>query len=263
MKNGYLKVGIILTFFIGFFVILGLFYTPYDTEAMSLEARNLAPDFKHLMGTDNYGRDIFSRVLVGLKTTVIVALTSVLVASIIGLIIGAVSGYIGGYLDDLIMRSCDIITAFPSVLTAMILIALLGRGQKTVIIALIIAFIPSFTRLMRGEYIRIRNMDYIKAARLVGIKKPRIMTKHIFPNARKTLLVGISVGFNNAVLAEATMSFLGIGVQPPTPSVGGMLSDSQGYFSVAPWYAIGPGLVIVIMVLGLAFISEGLNAENK
>lgn len=257
-KNKYLMVGMAMT---GLFVLLALIsviWTPYSTTAMSAGEKFMSPDFKHLMGTDNFGRDIFSRVMEGLQMTIIVGISVVLVSGLIGITVGAVTGYFGGIADEIIMRINDALNGFPSILLALVVISVMGTGKYNVIIALSIAFVPSFVRIVRGEYIKYRDYDFVKRAKLMGAGHLRIMFVHILPNIMSTFLVAVTVGINNAILAEAGMSYLGIGIQPPDASLGKMLSDAQGYMFTAPWYALFPGIVIVLLILSISLVNEGL-----
>ena len=257
-KNKNFIAGSILTGIMLFMILMGCFYTPYNPNTMDPSAKFAGISVKHLMGCDNFGRDIFSRVLSGSRTTLIVAAGTVLIGVTFGILIGALTGYYGGILDEVLMRINDAVFAFPSILLALLFISLLGSGKYHVIIALGIAFVPSFARIVRSEFIRNKNMDYVKSAKLQGAGDFRIMFVHILPNTMTVLLSAIMIGFNNAVLAEAGMSFLGIGVQPPDASLGKMLSDAQKYLFNAPWYALAPGITIVIIVLGVSLIGEGV-----
>ena len=172
--------------------------------------------------------------------------------------IGAFTGYFGGVVDEVLMRINDALTAFPSILLALVFIAMLGFGKYNVILALGVAFIPSFARVVRAEFARHRSMSYVKSARLMGASHLRIMFRHILPNTWGVLLPALIIGFNNAVLAEASMSYLGIGVAPPDVSLGYMLSESQSYMIKAPWYVLCTGLVIVLLILGVSMMGEGL-----
>lgn len=156
------------------------------------------------------------------------------------------------------MRITDALNSFPSILLALVIISLLGSGKQNVILSLGIVFIPSFVRIVRGEFIRLRDSEYVKNARLMGVGTLRIMFVHILPNIMPTFIVSVIVGINNTILAESGMSYLGIGVQPPDASLGKMLSDAQGYLFNAPWYALAPGITIVIIVLGVSLIGEGV-----
>lgn len=257
-KNYNFIVGGVLTAVVLLMVLVGIFYTPYDPNAMDAKAKFAGVSLKHLMGCDNFGRDVFSRVLEGSRTTLLVAAGTVLIGTVFGVLIGALTGYYGGIVDEILMRLNDAVFAFPSILLALVFISLLGSGKYNVILALGIAFIPSFARIVRSEFIKCKNMDYVKNARLQGAGDLRIMFVHILPNTLTVLLSAIMIGFNNAVLAEAGMSFLGIGVQPPDASLGRMLSEAQGYLFTAPAYAIFPGVIIILMVLGFSLLGDGL-----
>lgn len=254
--------GASITVFMLLFVLAGTVWTPYDPETMDQSAKLAGVSFSHLMGCDEFGRDIFSRVLKGSGTTLLVALGTVSIGTVCGIILGALCGYYGGLLDEVLMRIIDAVFAFPNILLALVFIGLLGPGKNNVIIALGIAFIPSFARIVRSEFIRCRNMDYVKSAKLSGAGDLRIMFVHILPNTFPVLTSSIMIGFNNAVLSEAGMSYLGIGVQPPDPSLGCMLSEAQTYLFSSPGYAIFPGLVIILMVLGFSLLAEGLKEKN-
>lgn len=260
-KNKNFIAGSILTGIMLFMILVGCFYTPYNPNTMDPSARLAGVSLKHLMGCDNFGRDIFSRVLSGSRTTLIVAAGTVLIGVVFGILIGALTGYYGGILDEVLMRINDAVFAFPSILLALLFISLLGSGKYHVIIALGIAFIPSFARIVRSEFIRNKNMDYVKSAKLQGAGDFRIMFVHILPNTMTVLLSAFMIGFNNAVLAEAGMSFLGIGVQPPDASLGRMLSEAQSFLFSAPMYALFPGVTIILMVLGFGLLSDGLKNE--
>lgn len=261
--NGYLKVGLLLTGFLAALILLGMFWTPYDPQAMSVGPKLAPPSLQYLMGTDKFGRDIFSRVLQGAGTTAVIALSTVAIGAVCGTAIGALTGYFGGLADEILMRLNDALTAFPSILLALVVISILGPGKKrNVILALGLVFIPSFARLTRTAFAGLRDANYVKSARLMGASPARIMVVHILPNIVSVLLPAITIGFNNAVLAEASMSFLCIGVTPPDASLGYMLSEAQGMLN-APWYVIGTGLMIVLMVFGVGLIGEGLQRWNK
>lgn len=256
--NKYLIAGFIMTIIAVGIALLGAFWTPYSTTGMSAAEKFCAPSLRHLFGTDNFGRDIFSRVMKGVGTTVLISGLVVLLSGSIGILIGALTGYFGGLLDEAVMRLTDAVNGFPSILLALVIISILGSGRQNVIISLGIVFVPSFIRIVRSEFIRLRDADYIARARMMGVGRGRILFVHILPNIFSTFWVSVMIGFNNAILAESGMSYLGIGVQPPDASLGNMLSDAQGYLTMAPWYALAPGLVIVWIVLGFSLFSEGI-----
>lgn len=261
-KNYNLILGSVITGFVLLLILIGCVYTPYDPDAMDASSKFAGVSLKHLMGCDNFGRDVFSRVLEGSRTTFIVAAGTVFIGTFFGIVIGALTGYYGGIVDEILMRFIDAVFAFPSILLALVFISLWGSGKYQVILALGIAFVPSFARIVRSEFIKCKNMDYVKNAKLQGASDFRIMFVHILPNTVTVLLSAIMIGFNNAVLAEAGMSFLGIGVQPPDASLGRMLSEAQSYLFRAPAYAIFPGAVIILMVLGFSLLGDGLKSEE-
>ncbi|MDE5952420.1 MAG: ABC transporter permease, partial [Acetatifactor sp.] len=246
-----------MTGLVVFLGVLGIFWTPHSTTAMSAAERFVAPSVRHLFGTDNFGRDIFSRVMKGIGTTILISTLVVAISGAAGILVGALTGYFGGIVDEIVMRITDAINGFPSILLALVVISVMGTGQRNLVISLGIVFMPSYIRIVRSEFIRLRDADYISRARLMGVGRGRILFVHILPNIFSTFWVSVMIGFNNAILAESGMSYLGIGVQPPQASLGKMLSDAQGYLTTAPWYALAPGLTIVWIVLGFSLLSEG------
>ena len=248
--NRYLIAGCIITGIIVLWILVGHFYTPYPPTKMS-SAKLQAPSAAHLFGTDKFGRDI------------LIAALTILIGAGVGTVVGAVTGYFGGIVDEVLMRLNDALTAFPSILLALVIISILGPGKYNVIIALGIVFVPSYARMMRTAFAAQRDVNYIISARLMGASNLRILLIHMLPNTLHVLLPALTIGFNNAVLAEASMSFLGIGVTPPDVSMGYMLSEAQGMFRSAPWYALSVGGVIALLVFGVSLIGEGLQIMNK
>ena len=261
--NVFLWAGGILSGLMLSIIILGYFWTPYDPTAMDPKAKFCAPSLTHLLGTDNFGRDIFSRVVDGAGTSFFIALCVVAIGCLAGILIGSLCGYYGGLPDLILTRVCDSITAFPAFLLALVIVTVAGPGTENIILALGILFIPSFARIVRSEFARCRELNYIKSAKLMGAGGARIMFRHILPNTFPVLLSAVTIGFNNAVLSEASMSFLGIGIQPPYASLGSMLSDSQSFLHSAPWYALGTGGAIVLLILGFSLLSEGLQLKGQ
>lgn len=257
-RNWYMRFGVVLTALMLLFMLLGLFWTPYEPDRLSGADKLARPGAEHIFGCDHLGRDVFSRTLDGSGTTLIISLAVVLTGFVFGLLIGAVCGYYGGVVDAVLMRLCDTITAFPSILLAMVVIAVIGPGTYNVIAALGLLFVPSFARLVRGEFLKYRDRDFVQSARLAGVSDRRIIFVHILPNTWPVLLSGLTIGFNNAVLAEASMSFLGIGVGPAEASLGRMLSEGQGSLLTAPWCTLFPALVVILLVLGLGMLGEGI-----
>ena len=256
-----LLLGVIITSIMLLLTMVGFFYTPYDPTQMDSSSKLAGCSLAHIMGCDNFGRDIFSRVLQGLGNTFLIAVATVTIGVVCGILLGAFTGYFGGWLDEVLMRINDVIFALPSILLALVFISIFGTGKYNVVFALGIAFIPSFARIVRSEFIKYKDMDYVKSARLAGVSHLRIMFVHILPNTATVLLSSIMIGFNNAVLAEAGMSYLGIGVQPPDASLGSMLSEAQSYLFSAPNFAIFPGLMIILLVLGFSLIADGLKEK--
>lgn len=261
-NNSFLYTGAALSALMFALILLGCFWTPYGPSAMDAGAKFQPPSLSHLFGTDNFGRDIFSRVLQGADSTFLIALCVVAISCTAGILIGGLCGYYGGLADLALTRLCDSITAFPAILLALVIVSLTGRGKGNVIFALSVLFIPSFARVVRGEFARCRELNYVKSARLMGVSSWRVMFLHILPNTFPVLLPAVTIGFNNAILSEASMSFLGVGVQPTEASLGLMLSDSQTYLQRAPWYALCTGGAVVLLILGLSLLSEGLQRRN-
>ena len=261
--NKYLLAGLIITGIILAITVIGMFWTPYPPTAMKY-GKFQAPSLAHLFGTDNFGRDIFSRVLKGTGTTLTIALATVAIGAVAGTTVGARTGSFGGLADDILMRLNDALTAFPSILLALLIISIVGPGNKyNVVLALGIVFIPSFARVTRTSFAALRDVNFVTSARLMGAGNARILLVHLLPNILRVLLPAITIGFNNAVLAEASMSFLGIGVTPPDASLGYMLSEAQGMLKAGPWYALCTGLTIVMLVFGVGLIGEGLQTRNR
>ena len=261
-KNLNFILGITITGFMLVFLLVGIFYTPYDPDAMDGAAKYAAPSLAHLFGCDHFGRDILSRVMKGTGTTFSVAMLSILMGGMVGVLTGAFTGYFGGWLDEILLRVNDAIVSFPNILLALVFISVLGPGKYNVVLALGIVFIPSFARITRSNFLSQKEMDYVKSARLMGASHLRIMFVHILPNVLPSILSMAAIGFNNAVLAEAGMSYLGIGVQPPDASLGRMLSETQAYLLSAPWCGIFPGLAVILLALGFSFLSDGILGQS-
>lgn len=259
-RNWNLLIGLSMVTVILAAAIAAQFWTPYSITEMDSSSVNLAPSLVHPMGTDNFGRDVFSRTINGIGVTFMTAFASVAIGAFFGIILGAVTGYFGGIFDEIVMCAVNMILAFPSILLALIFISFLGVGTGNLIAALGILYIPTFVRIVRSEMIRCRDLDFVRSARVMGVGPGRIIFAHILPNARISILSTLTVTFNNAVLSEAGLSYLGLGVQPPLPSLGRMLSEAQSYLSINPWYGIFPGVMIILIVLGFALINEGLQS---
>ena len=258
IKDPYLVTGLVITGMILLMIIVGFFWMPYEPTKMNAAEKLQGISAKHIMGTDNMGRDVFSRVMYGSRVTLLIAIGTMIIGVGVGTIIGALTGYYGGMLDEVVMRVIDALFAFPSILLALVIVSVFGVGWMQLVVSLGIAFVPSFARIVRGEVLRCKNMDYIANARLQGVSNLRMIFVHILPNMKGVMASSILIGFNNAVLAEAGLSYLGVGSQPPYASLGKMLSDAQQYMFTTPSYVLCPGTVIVLMVLGFAFLGEGI-----
>ncbi len=258
LKDPYLVIGGIIMGLMLIMILVGFFWTPYDPTKMSASEKLQGISLKHIMGTDNMGRDVFSRVMYGSRVTLLIAVGTIIIGAGLGTMIGALTGYFGGMFDEVAMRVIDALFAFPSILLALVIVSVFGVGWMQLVVSLGIAFVPSFARIVRGEVLRCKDMDYIQNARLQGVGSLRMIFVHILPNIKGVLASSILIGFNNAVLAEAGLSYLGVGSQPPYASLGRMLSDAQQYMFTRPSYVMCPGIVIVLMVLGFAFLGEGI-----
>jgi peptide/nickel transport system permease protein len=231
---------------------------PYDPITPDPASSLAEPSAEHLLGTDLLGRDTLSRLIYGARVSLQVGLITMGIAAVVGVPIGLASGYFGRWVDHVLMRLIDTILAFPGLVLALALIAVLGSGIRNVMIAVGVVAIPSFARLVRGQTLAVRENDYISAARCLGVSHGRILFRHIAPNVMAPVIVQVSIGAAGAILAEAGLSFLGLGVQPPQPTWGGMLSIGFQYINLSKSLVIFPGMAIFITVLALNFFGDGL-----
>ena len=239
--------------------IVRFVWTPFDPEAMAIREKLQTPNLTHWFGTDHFGRDIFSQILVGARTSIAVALASMFMGVLIGVPLGLTAAATrGGLLDDAIMRTNDLIFAFPGLVTAILLTAIFGPGAYIAVIALGIFNVPVFARTARGAALSFWEREFVMAARVAGKSRARISAEHILPNIANILIVQATIQFSIGIIAEAGLSYIGLGAQPPTPSWGRMLADSQTMISFAPHLAIFPGLAIFFTVLGLNLMGDGL-----
>ncbi len=231
---------------------------PWDPSTQDLPNRLQGPTWQHWFGLDELGRDILARVLLGARVSLLVGSVVVGVSSILGMAIGGVSGYYGGLIDQSIGRVMDVLMAFPGMLLAIALVAVLGPSLVNVVLALAVIGWVGYARLVRGQVLRARELDYVTAAKALGAGTPRILIKHVLPTALPALLVQATLGMAGAILSEAALSFLGLGVQPPTPSWGSMINGGRVHLLDAPHLTIFPGLLLAIVVLGFNFLGDGL-----
>lgn len=252
-----LAIGALLTGILALVAGLSVFWTPFDPEAMS-SLRLAGPSLGHWLGTDWAGRDVGSRIMAGARNSIAVGVVAVAIGLLAGVTLGAVAAARRDWLDDLVMRFSDVIFAFPAIVSALLITTLLGAGAVNAIIAIGIFNIPVFARVTRGAALQIWSQDYVRAGLAMGKGRLALTRDHVLPNIAPALIVQATIQFGLAILAEAGLSFLGVGTQPPHPSWGQMLFDSQTMFSLAPTLAIFPGLAILLAVFGLNMLGDGL-----
>ena len=258
----YFKCGLAIILFMVVLMLVSFVYTPYDPSEVNGANKLQKPSFKHWLGTDQFGRDILSRVMKGSQIAFLVGLVAVSIGLIIGTIIGGLAGYFGGWVDNILMRIMDAMIAFPGIIIALMFVAIWGYGITNTMIALGIMAIPSFARIARSGFLQAKELMYVKMAKSIGVSHIRIMFVHILPNIISPLIVAASLGFASAVLAEAGLSYLGLGVQPPDPSWGTMLHESQTYFYKVPMFSLAPGIMITLLVFGFNLFGDGLRDLN-
>ena len=256
-RSGTVGLLIITTYLI--IALLGwLHLTPYPPSESHRIDRLHPPCSTYWLGTDLLGRDILSRLIKGATNSLYVALASVALSSVAGTLIGTTSAYVGGRFDNVMMRVMDVFFAFPAILLALLVVTILGRGLNKTIIAIAVVYTPIFARVARGPVLSVKEMEFVTAARCVGMSHRRILFFHILPNTLAPLIVQVSLALSWSLLTEAGLSFLGLGTQPPEPSWGVMLSESRGIAEIAPWLMIYPGLAIMLGVLGFNLLGDGL-----
>jgi ABC-type dipeptide/oligopeptide/nickel transport system permease subunit len=239
-------------------ILAPVFIPPSAATAMDMTARLSPPTLKHPFGTDQLGRDLFYRVMLGTQTSLMIAGAAVMMSIVIGLPLGMISGYAGGRTDNVLMRLVDTLLAFPALLLALTISAILGPNLQNTIIAIGVAFTPYLARIVRGEALRVAQMPYVEAARASGTTAVMILVRHILPNILPAVIVQATISLAFAILAEAGLSFLGLGTQPPAASWGLMIQASRDYLDIAPWTALVPGLAVALTVLGLNMFGDVL-----
>ena len=238
--------------------LIGPVVAPFDSASQELALRLDGPSLQHWFGLDELGRDILSRVLAGARISMLVGLVVVSISSTVGIAVGAAAGYFGGRVDEILSRMIDILMAFPGLLLAIAMVAVLGPSLFNVVFALSLIGWVGYARLVRGQALRARELEYVQAARALGAGAPRIVLRHVLPTAFPSVIVQATLGMAGAIIAEASLSFLGLGVQPPTPSWGTMLDAGRAHLFDAPHLTIFPGLAIATLVLGFNFLGDGL-----
>jgi peptide/nickel transport system permease protein len=249
------------TFLVALVLFLGLFgetLAPYDTTKTSLKERFSPPSAQHWMGTDNFGRDVFSRVIAGARISLQVALVVLSVAVITGLLVGLVAGYLGGLVDEMLMRLTDLFLVFPALVFAAAIATTLGRNLTNTMIALSIVYWPWYARLVRSQVLTLAQQEYITATQAVGVPPWQVIFRHLLPNVIPLVLVQVSLDIGYAILSTSALSFLGLGAQPPSPEWGAMLTDAREFAREAWWYMTFPGLALSLTVLGFNLLGDGL-----
>jgi ABC-type dipeptide/oligopeptide/nickel transport system permease subunit len=257
-SNKMLIIGGIVVIFFLFMAFFAPLITQYSPTKMDFRAKFAPPSAEHLMGTDHFGRDTYTRIVYGARVSFQVGLVAVSIGLIGGLIFGAVAGFVGGIADDILMRMMDALLAFPPLLLAIGLVASMGPSLKTVSISIGVVYIPRFARVMRSSVLAEKEKEYVEAARAIGQSGFKILIKHIGPSTISPMIVLATIIFALAIIIEATLSFLGVGLPPPAPSWGTMLDESRRYLSVSVWMALFPGITISIAVLGFNMVGDGL-----
>lgn len=251
-------VGAALVALVVFLALLAPAIGGYDPNYGDFSRVLARPTFAHPFGTDGLGRDVLARVLVAYRVSLLVAVGSVLAAVVVGLPLGLLAGYSGALVDNLIMRPLDLLMAFPPILLAVTLIAVFGTGAGVEILALALIYVPIMARVLRGSVMTVRGEEFVEAARAIGVGPIRLMLRHILANSLGALIVQASISVGIAILIEAGLSFIGLGTQPPDPSLGSMLSEGRDFMREAPWVVVFPGLAIMIAVLGFNLLGDGL-----
>ena len=257
MRDRKAQFGVVVLALFAIGALIGPLVLPYDPNAMTFDML-MSPSLAHPLGTDDLGRDLLARILIGTRVSLFVGVSTVTIALLIGVTLGVLSGYFGGWLDHIIMRYVDLQWAFPNFIIAVYLVAVFGTGLSNVIVAISLAFVDDFARIARGMVLSIKEEQYVAAARTVGVPQFRIMWRHILPNATAPLIVQATVSVSYAILGEAALSFLGLGVEADTPTWGLILADARSFVSRAWWLGVFPGLAIVLTVLSINFIGDAL-----
>jgi peptide/nickel transport system permease protein len=251
-------IGLAITLALLATALLSLVYTPRDPLEMSIAGRLQGPSAIHPMGTDQFGRDLLSRVMTGAVNSIMVGVIAVGIGMGIGVLFGMLSGYFGGWLDEAFMRLMDAVQGFPAILSALLLTAVFRPRLGVSMVAIGVAFLPIFARLTRASFLEFRDREFVLAARALGAGDAALIARHILPNTVPPLIVQATISFPVAILAEAALSYLGLGTQPPHPSWGLMLKEAQAFLGANPWFAIFPGGAIAVTVLGFNLLGDGL-----
>lgn len=258
LRHATFVIGAVITLLLVATAAVSLVWTPADPVGISIDDRLQGPSAAHPFGTDQFGRDILSRVMVGAVTSIAVGVIAVGIGAALGMLLGVLSGYVGGWTDEVLMRLVDAVQGFPAILSALLFAAVFTPGIGISMVAIGVAFVPAFARLTRGAFLELRAREFVAGARALGASDRRVIGRHILPNTLPPLIVQATTSFPVAILAEAGLAYLGLGTQPPHPSWGLMLREAQNFLSLSPSFALFPGGAIALVVLGLNLVGDGL-----
>jgi len=252
---------VVSTIILGILIFISFFpgiIAPYDP--LKMDSQNIldSPNFTHIFGTDQFGRDTFSRSIYGIQNSMEIALSAMIISSVLGTLLGLLSGYYGGLVDQIISRVIDAFFAFPSLVLALFIVALFGTTKFNLIVAIGIVYVPIFARTIRGSVISVRELTFVKASKIVGKSDFKIMLTVIFPNIFSIFIVTFTMNFSTALLTEASLGFLGLGIPPPEPTLGGLVGQGTNFILTAPWLTLLPGAIIAIIVLSINILGDGL-----
>lgn len=257
-KNRLAIFGLFLIMLLLFVAIFADFIAPYGVDDQNLSRKFLKPSTQHLFGTDEFGRDIFSRIVYGSRYSLMIGAVAATLSAVIGMIVGSIAGFYGNKVDNVLMRLIDIMLAIPSTLLGISIVAALGNGLRNVIIAVAIGAVPAYARIVRASILSVKEQEYIEAARSIGASDYRIIMKHILPNCLAPIIVQITMSVAKAILEASALSFIGLGIQPPSAEWGAMLSAGRAYIRKAWWIVTFPGLAIAMVIFGLNLFGDGL-----
>ena len=258
MKRKVSVIGLVILCFFFIMALFGPFFFPSGPLEQNLKEIGQAPSLEHPCGTDYLGRDILTRLVYGARISMYISFTGVFSGCLVGIILGVLAGYFGGWVDSVISRVIDVLLAFPSLLLAIVVVAILGNGTGNTIVAIAIFSIPSIARMVRGVVMSNKDAQYIDAARVIGERDYKIICRHIIPNSVSQMIVNVTLNLGSAILTSSSLSFLGLGVQPPNPEWGAMLNKAKDVLRSNPWEAIFPGIAITLVVMSFSLVGDGL-----
>ncbi len=251
-------IGTVLILCLLFIAIFAPLLEPYSYQSQNIDNMNSPPSLTHFLGTDDFGRDVLSRIIRGARISFVVGVLSVLIEVVIGVIVGSIAGFYGGIVDIVLTTIADLTWSMPAILIALLIVAVIGAGLESVVLAIGLSYWAQYARLIRGQILSLKNAVFIEATRSLGASDFVLLFKHLIPNSLSPVIVAATIGIGNAIVLEATLGFLGMGAQPPTPSWGAMMSNGTAYLFIAPWMIVFPGLAMMITVLGFNLFGDAL-----